>query len=779
MNFSMLADIQSAFESFFASLSSSVTYNLLFFLGLGVEIFFVALFAIKSRFSYESRMRRSLDELNRWLFKHKSLDKDNIKEFTELVKKAPKRLNLNWQQYILYREKAPSQYMSVENIIEKPLRTSSFAANIKNLAILSGVWALITFVIGISNQNVVDTIINATMLIIASLVPLLICIICTVAVMIMNSRKNSNLDELYQNLHLFSRFIDNACVDLPQYIDYSLLFTAREIDKGIPALREFLEARARKEKEEFDKIAKEDATMYEQYDFEGLGIDGQNILERAMHESESYLSKRDKTLAKIAQIEATIESLNKNFENIQKDFQKRMQVSKENIERLRQQQEATTNRIESNFLRKQQNQEIAKQEKEEADFEQQKRRYLVEKSEYEDVIKNLNEEIEVGRSGVEKAMMSEYESFYLKLFNTAVSEAEDKVKNKLASLAAENQEKDANLTEKEVQLKRVIDENENLKHQLGIDYQQIDLETASFTAPKEEKEQKIESQLISPQAVSLAIQQHIEADKKKDKNSKEESLEEKIPSVEQSSITPIIEPQSLAENEIKVEPIIEPIVEEVSLEEISPVQEPVAKAEDIEDKTENDDFDFVELKSTTSEKEVKTPATKTKPTQTQTDAAPKRGRPKKGEEKSLEEMIGEKRGRGRPRKPVEEKVDTAPKKRGRPVGSTKKPKVEPTEKRGRGRPKKQESLTTINKKIDDEQKRQASLKTKIDAEIKKAIAGLEAGSSKQDRRDEILAEINSLKTSVANLKNGSATLDAEKINKKIEELMAEIKLLND
>ena len=264
MNFSLLADIESAFESFFSSLTSSTTFNLLFGLGLGLELFLILLFAIKSRFSYEARMRRSLDTLNRWLFKNKTIDKDNIKEFNNLVKRAPKRLAMNWQQYILYREKAPSEYMSVENIIEKPLRASSYALNIKNLVWLSAVWMLVTFLLGISYNNIIaDTILNANMLITALLVPFFILLMCAIAVLIMQSRKNANLDELYQNLHLFDRFIDNACLDLPPYIDYSLLFTNEEIDKGIPALREYLESRARKEKEEFDQIAQEQNVVYE------------------------------------------------------------------------------------------------------------------------------------------------------------------------------------------------------------------------------------------------------------------------------------------------------------------------------------------------------------------------------------------------------------------------------------------------------------------------------------------------------------------------------------
>lgn len=772
MSFSFLADVQSAFESFFITLASSITYNGLFFLALGLEVFFILLFGVLSYYSYESRMRRSLDKLNRWLFTHKTLDKENIKEFSDLIKTAPKRLAINWQQYILYREKSPSEYMSVENIIEKPLRTSSFAANIKNLAWVSAIWASIMFVVAMAYQNFGDTILNATMIIIALLIPILILIISTIAIMILRARKNSNLDELYQNLHLFDRFIDNACVDLPPYIDYSLLFSAKEIDKGIPALREYLESRARKEKEEFDKIAQEEGVTYEKYDFEGIGIDGQNILERAMKESEAYLSKRDKTLAKIAQIEATLESLKRNFDNVQKDFQKRMQVSKENIERLRQQQEETTSRIENNFLRKQQNQEIAKQEKEQADFEQQKNRYLIEKSDYEDVIKTLNNEIETNRTEVEEAMMSEYETFYSKLFKNAIDEAQKKVKDKLNNLTQSYQNIEEDLTVKEAQLKRVVDENETLKRKLGLEYEQSEIQPLKTEAQDKEEETEIDE---NSQFITLAdIKRAIKEKNQEAEQGKADVEKSKKTLSDNENIANVLKETNALNEQIKVEEYVPQFEQEELEPQTKTEQNIVNQPVDSKPVFESDDFDFAKpVYSKEVEQETEQPKTEAK----------RRGRPRKGEEKTLEEMIEQKRSRGRPRKvaePVQEK--TEPKKRGRPVGSTKKPKsAEDSVKRGRGRPRKDVSqLKEINKKIDDEQKRLASLKAQIDKEIQSAITDLESGSSKQDRRDEILNEINKLKQNVEEIKNQkTASEQIENINKKIEALMQEIKTLNE
>ena len=763
MNFSFLADIKSAFESFFVSLTSSVSFNLIFLVSLGLEVFFIGLFAILSRFSYESRMRRSLDKLNRWLFKHKNLDKENIKEFNAMVKKAPKRLNVNWQQYILYREKAPSEYMSVENIIEKPLRTSSFAANIKNLTWVSLIWALFSFVVCLSSQNFGGTVIDATMIIISMVAPILIGLMCMITVMILRARKNVNLDELYQNLHIFDRFVDNACVDLPPYIDYSLLFTAQEIDKGIPALREYLESRARKEKEEFDKIAEEENTTYEKYNFEELDIDGQNILERAMKESEAYLSKKSQTLVKISQIEETLETLKRNFANVQKDFQKSVQVSKENMEMLRRQQEETTSRIESGAIRKRLNDEVTKQEKRQADYNQQQDRYAVEKSEYEEAMKSLYDELDSGKNKVEEAMLSEYETFYGKIFNTAVEEAENKVKDKIQSLTEAKAETEEDLTIKEAQLKRVIDENETLKRKLGMDYETIEIESAKLSeVPEEGKkvEEEPVSKLITPEQVAQSIKEKQE--EKQGKNKKHAARAEE---------TEVAAAPAEAIEEAKEEEQPEEVEEIAPVEEVTPVVEEYVPSASQEEEEETEEETAVE----TPVKEVKPAA----------EGAKRRGRPKKGEEKTIEELVANKRGRGRPRKAVEEVAaePAAPKKRGRPAGTTKKPKVEEPvgEKRGRGRPKKETTneLNNINKKIDAEQKRLENMKAELENKIQKAIVDLDAESSKQERRDEILNEISALKEQVEKAKQENASVEIEKLNAKIEGLLTEIQNLND
>ena len=95
----------------------------------------IIFFLIKSSYSYELRLDRALDGLNRWLYYNQYIDESNLIEFNQKIKKSPKLLRYHWQQYMLYRDREPSHYMSEYNCIEKPLHTSSFTSNIKNLQI--------------------------------------------------------------------------------------------------------------------------------------------------------------------------------------------------------------------------------------------------------------------------------------------------------------------------------------------------------------------------------------------------------------------------------------------------------------------------------------------------------------------------------------------------------------------------------------------------------------------------------------------------------------------
>jgi hypothetical protein len=758
MDYSLLASLDKTFRSFFTSLRASISYDIILYAALAVQVFIILIFVIKSKYAYEIRMTKSLDKLNRWLFRYKSITKDNVKEFTRLIKKAPKRLTYNWQQYILYRDKASSEYMSIDNLIDKPLRTSSYNNNVKNMNIISVVWIFVALLAGFAYNNAGDTILNATMLLTSLVIPFFMTVLLVFTNVLFSAKKASNLEELYQNLHLFDRFVDNACTELPKYIDYSLLFTNQEIERGIPELREYYENRARKEKEEFEK-AQEEEEKYEQYDFSAVGIDGSNILERALKECEIFLNKKAKILTNIAERETSLESLKKSFDNIQKEFQKKMQVSKENVDRLRQQQEETTSRIEGNFLRRQMESTIAKQEAEEAEYENQKRSYLAQKAEYEEQIRNFNVELEKMKDNVTVAMESEYQSFYEKLFKASVIDAEGKVVERFNQMRDERDNYEDELTDTQTKLKRLIDENETLRNKLGI------TDTSEILAPAEpvEKEKKKkdrpkeelffdhsndkveETKKEQPQDDGFMLDEPVEEEQPQPKEDfvlDEEKPKQEEPKEEDDFALEEEEPQSEEED--------------FALEEEAPAEEENAESE--YDFGEDDQQESEEDEGEESGEFVLEEETPEAPVQ---DNSKRRGRPK-GSVKVVKKVEGPKKSRGRPK------------------GTVKVVKKEPEgPKKGRGRPKKAEGLDKINEKINKEEQRLIEAQKNLNDNLKEVMNDLETKTLKSIEREKINEEIKVLRQKAKQIKDSdsSAGEQIETINKQIEDLIKRIQKL--
>lgn len=747
--------IVGSIDKFFASVVSAIGVDALFFIALAVEALIVGFFLIKSLFSYETKLNRALEKLNFWLFERKVVTEDNIKELNFLFKtKAPKRLCYYWQQYILFREGTPSSYLSTENLVEKPLKTSSYNSNIKNLTIFSTLWAVISSVltlIGIRN-----TYLSGQEVVVAVAIAIFVMIIAVAFIVYLRARKNSVLNSLYQNTQLFGRFMDNACIDLPSYIDYQILFTPQEIENGQPVLREFLDYKARKEKEEFNR-AKIENVETETYDFASTGVDGSIVLDRAMKESELFLKKKEKTLLKISQLESMIETRRKNFDGVQKDFQTKIQASKENVDRLRQMQEETTNRIESNYYRKQQTQEIAKQEQLEQEFEQQRAKYMLEKNEGEEEIAKLNAELEAQKQAIEKAMISEYQSFFNKFCKSAEKVVAKVYGEKISALKAENEENKEYITELEIKLKNKpkteteaeagggqYDENGNYVYENGTYYD------------KDGNFHDVNGNVYSQDGklLSKAEQKH-EEEKQVVDFGDFDAFEFMTDVSQKDDVFGVAE--NVLENLDDGFEVVNDAKQEVS-EQIQP--------DDMNEKNEPAQEEQVLF----DEEEVSSPVEKNL-----TDVATKRrGRPRKEDSQTISKPT---KSVGRPRKIVDE---NQPKKS---VGRPKKiVKAEPvtTEKRGRGRPKKSDSIEEINKKLAEEEARINQLRSSINNDLQTAINGMNANAdANMTRREQLIKEIERLQVEAQQaISNNQPENKISEINSKLESLLNEIKNLN-
>jgi hypothetical protein len=92
---------------------------------------------------------RAVDKLNAYLYHVQYIDDSNLIEFNNRMKRVPKTLRYHWQQYMLYREKSPSFYMSVENCVDRPIKSSAFSANIKIIKILGILYAILSFMFAV------------------------------------------------------------------------------------------------------------------------------------------------------------------------------------------------------------------------------------------------------------------------------------------------------------------------------------------------------------------------------------------------------------------------------------------------------------------------------------------------------------------------------------------------------------------------------------------------------------------------------------------------------
>jgi len=414
---------------------------------IGLMLLAVLVMSFLVGFSYENRILKSINKINAYFLNKPYITEENLVEFNLKMKKVPKVLRNNWQIYMLNREDSPTTYINVNTCIDKPLRTSSIEKNIGNFTIFTVFLALLSFIIGLQYSKSVMALTNAgDILFFASLVPLALAFIYTIFILIIKAAKNDIYSLLYDNFPLYERNLTKAVSTLPAYVDYEILFTKKEIKEGIPILQQYLEKRALVEQQELEK-ARANSVACEEYDFTELGIDGSLVLERAMKECETFIKTRNRLQEECGSIETEKENYKKNFETTSKDFQRKLQASRENLESLKSQQESSTNRIESNYIRKQQADEIKKQQQLEKDNEEATAKFNEEQISLQQEIDKRQQEIDEKKAFVQQAMLLEFKHYANTLYKALTQKATEVGNQKLITLAQENADLKALLTD--------------------------------------------------------------------------------------------------------------------------------------------------------------------------------------------------------------------------------------------------------------------------------------------------------------------------------------------
>lgn len=704
-------NIFNSIVEFFQNVGETLTLEYMLYGFIALEVLLIIVFSVIIHNVYELKLIRAIDKINGYLYNNQYIDETNLIEFNNRMKKVPKTLRYHWQQYMLYREHSPSYYMSIENCIDRPIKSSAFGTNIKVVKILGYILSMISLILSCGALALSGST-GAGFYVAALTTPVLILVINSIFILALQIKKSTNLSDLYQTFHIFDRFIDKAVATLPEYVDYEVLFTRAEIKKGIPVLNEYIEKRQLQEQEEM-KRARLNAVEHEQYNFEAAGDKGTLVLERAMKETETFINLKHRLMTEIEQLEGEMESIKRTYDNKTKDYQKNTQTARENIDRLREQMEATTNRIESNYIRKQQTDEVKKLEQLDRDQDDATLRYNQEINSLTEEVNKRKEELEEGRKYVESAMLAEYKTFANKVFKDVRADVDKRVKDERDELVNSREMVISELENSLSEVEKLEKENSELKNKLGIKDAEYKDELSKREQEIKSKE-KFYSQVLKETAekAQLALGEKINKEPEYDEYGGYYDDEGYYRYKNGTYYDPegnyhdefggIIDVNGVYHAPESKEAQAEEIKEEAKEEPAEIQEELPQEAEELPAETE-------EAKEEPAKKRGR-PRKET--VEEENKPAGKRGRPKKVVENEEPKPAGK---RGRPRKETTEEAEPKPAgKRGRP---RKEPVEEENKQAGkRGRPRKE---TTGEETPKPAGKRGRPKKNNIDEELKK------------------------------------------------------------
>lgn len=416
-----MAKIFDAFVTFLKQVGNFVTFDYLLIGSLALLLVLVLLCYLRTRRTYEVKLLKTVKNLNKYFIKNPTVTDENLVDFNNRMKMVPKTLRSCWQAYMLDREKSPSAYMNVDACVDQPSKTSGYKNTATTCGIFTIVIACLTVLIALARFDEDGAIRFNPFFFRAFLLPVCILILGFLFVAYLRARHTSIISDLYFEYHEFERGIDKFCSTMPPFIDYEVLFSKKEIKDGIPVLQEYLEKRKIQEQKEKEE-AELNAIHYEEFDFDELGVDNSLLLERAMKESEKFFSVKSDLSEKARNKEAEMLNYQKNFDEVTKDYERKAQVLRESIKQLADQINATTIKIEANYMKKRQNEEQQKLQQLEKDYELASGRFNKQQSELQAEVDELNAEIAARKASTEEAMKAEGKTYANKVYN-AVSKS--------------------------------------------------------------------------------------------------------------------------------------------------------------------------------------------------------------------------------------------------------------------------------------------------------------------------------------------------------------------
>ena len=477
-------------QSFFNSIGEYVkNFSNLFLIFLGAFALISVIMVIITSFAYECKLTKTVDKINKFLERNPRINDDNLVAFNNLMKArgVPKILRRQWQQFMLYREHPASYYMSFQHCVENPLRNSTYRQQMTVYKVIS--YVLVALSLVASTFMAVQSFNSNLVLQDIVIIPITILVCYWLISMVLDLVHSAVSGDLFQNYQYFEINIDKAMLTLPEFVDYEVLFSQDEIRRGIPVLFAYLQKRAIQEQHELEK-ARLKSSDHEKFDFDKAGLDGSLVLDRAMRETENFITQRKKYMQETERVNNEISVLENNYKEQMKDFQRQVQTSKETVESLKEQLEQATSTIEINYIKKQMRDEINRQQLAEKDFDILSDKHNQEIRALNQEIKRYEEETKKAKEALEVAMLSEFNTYSIKVYDNLEKIVDDKMQDRVDGYKEQIKGLEIELEDKNEELDNVYTRYQEVLSQVPVEEEVVEYQEPEKPSKKNKKKKK-------------------------------------------------------------------------------------------------------------------------------------------------------------------------------------------------------------------------------------------------------------------------------------------------
>ena len=193
----MLLDVFSAIINAFGEVVSNIGIGLFAVVGLSLTLLVVIISFVVTQFSIEIKTARAIARLNKYLEMNPFITEENLVEFNALMKRIPQPMRVQWQQYMVNRDKKPSEFFTDSNCIEKPFKASAYASQIVAVKVAAICISVLMFIFNMAYYNYIGETSLLGGLLSSLLVSAMIVFVSSLYVLFLKARRNSAISDVY------------------------------------------------------------------------------------------------------------------------------------------------------------------------------------------------------------------------------------------------------------------------------------------------------------------------------------------------------------------------------------------------------------------------------------------------------------------------------------------------------------------------------------------------------------------------------------------------------